>query len=284
MLSFVGSNACKVLALSALLVSGCTKKPKPPSSLRWDGGLAFIESAGDEVSYRSPLSVGVEKTDFVVRWMPNSDSAKLRVGGKEFSGASLAEAHVPLGEGIGKLGAASAFDPLFTHDFGLEVEVTIDGGSVRGKVPRLAVAHGLRGALEILQSGTGVDLGVPSGAGYGVIAYGPATMHLYGSPKTLGDVTRAAFETQLPARPSTKACGSYTAAGKTDGKTTSLLLAPIDSQVVVYEVKTGKRLEAKVFPAQDECPSLTVAVKGTYAESYPDAHAIEAWVTGFSGK
>lgn len=101
---------------------------------------------------------------------------------------------------------------------------------------------------------------------------------LLGNAKRVRDIDLVALIQYRESRPAPGQCGPYTGRGANSYATR----AAVDGEVVVYERRTGKKLQTRTFPAgQDPCPeSLYGKESSLVVTSYPKMEPIVAWLKG----
>lgn len=104
---------------------------------------------------------------------------------------------------------------------------------------------------------------------------GASDLKLFGRATLLRDVDALSRTRTLPTVKGTKVCGGY----KHDGKPApDLTLRLKETEVTIYDRRTGAPLDKKVFPPDAECPMFAFHAPGEDQDSYAPREAIETWL------
>ena len=182
-----------------------------------------------------------------------------------------------------KLGDVPA-DPEKQRDAKLDPGATLalelpNGATASIKLPPSGLGLSVDEALKKIENGP-VLFGnePPGGKPMESILYANGfSSPLFGRATKLRDVYALAKATLLPDVKGTKKCTGYK--GKDDKPTSDLELSLKETEVVIYERRTGNVLQKKTFPPDTGCPMFTFrrADETTHDSSIP-TQAIEAWL------
>jgi len=235
----------------------------------------------DEVSFVGLNTKGrffIRGTSYDIAFSDLPEGATVSANGKvePASSSGYVSTRVDLEERIVNLPTKDAFDPKFKLDPNVVIEVVFSPtAKVTLNAPARVVAFGLSDMYKKAADTPLTFLGEEPPKEH-TIANVILTPEAIGPAKTLKDIDWVALGENQPPRKG-KTCTGYTSSskGKEKGPEKSYPLELIDRKVSVYEVATSKRVESKLFPADERCPML--AFSGA-AKSYPSSAVEKSWL------
>lgn len=268
-----------ILLSSALLLAlfGCDKVRGGPLSLEWASEHKFevkgsSEQYGEVAEFEGSFQVTLHGFPEGTKWKCGDKSGK--VESDIYDICKLGEATSKLGSvSISKLSDAT-LDPGCT--FSIE---TPAGGKGKVKLKPVRVGLSVEEALKKVENGpvTFGDEPKDEKPGQNVMLLQGLTPKVFGPAQTLQDLDMIALVRQLAAVKGTKKCTGYK--DRSDKPMPDLDLQLKETEVTIYERRTGKQVERKIFPPDEECPMLTFQAKGdSKTDSSPPTQQIEDWL------
>ncbi len=183
---------------------------------------------------------------------------------------------VPIKETIG----AFTIDELENFDPGFSVVFTFaDGGTAETKAPPTGVAYGVSDLLKTVENGPvtfGTEVDDPNKTDS---LYSPGALsgkEWIGKKGKLSELDYIAVSRQLPEEKGTKVCTGYTSDSK---PAPDLTLSLKETEVIVYDRRTGAKVDTKVFAPDNECPMFSFRSSGDNTEdSTPPYEAVDSWL------
>lgn len=253
--------------------------PRPPSldgpfSMSWADDSRIVVDGKDDVYARVSLFEGHYQITFHkfpvgTRWAVGERSGILD---------SDIYAIVRLGSIEDELGAVPvarfrnhAVGPTET----LEVQIP-SGHQATIALRPLPVGYTLRQTLQAIENGPVRFEPEPArGERNSVALLETAGLKVFGPAQTMRDVDQLAVVRVLPELHGEKRCGGQDARGRPLPEVTLRLK---ETEVIVYDRRTGDVAERRVFPPDDRCPTLALSASRDARDTYPPTRDIEAWL------
>jgi hypothetical protein len=281
-----------IVVLGMLLAAGCGKSagggagsgeqsaaPAPvkkaaakPLVVDWNerkgslqGGQETIEVLGSKTEY----SITLSKFPVGTTW---------EVGGKK--GKVDSDIYDMVSVDVRDKLAGVALDQLKSVDVELTMKLELpDGRQGEVKLPPVYFDYGLRELFEKADGGAitfGAEPDDPKKTDCLVWPSG-GELERYGKCGKVHEIDWIAVSHRLEDEKGRKVCKGYTDNAGNPMPDLTVLLK--ETEVVIYDRRTGDVVDKKVFPPDDECPMFTFRAKDeTTQDSYPPTQKIQAWL------
>ena len=242
-------------------------------------GVSWNERTGTVAGGSESIEVLALKADYTITLKSFAKGTKYEVAGKQGTVNSYVYemVNVDVRNRIGGL----SLDELRSVDFGLTMTLDLpDGRSGQVKLAPVYVDYGLREVLRTAENGP-VSFGAePDDPTKDNCLIWPTSSELekYSVCTKVQDVDWVAVEHELPEEKSTKICKGYK---DKDGKPTSdITLVSKDTEMTIYDRRTGKVIDKKTFPPDADFPmfAMTSSNDAGRATAYPDREAMQTWL------
>lgn len=168
-------------------------------------------------------------------------------------------------------------------DLGVRVVLTLPKGrSGSFPVPALSFVSQVKNALEAVDKGP-VRFGADEADEAAALALdgaffvdGLTDRQFIGAAPTLAAVDLVALTQRLKESKGKKGCEFQ---DRSTGKMVTVEINLVDTEVTLWDRRTGKQVEKHVFGPDEECPALTFTRPGESQDSYIPHDAIVAWLT-----
>lgn len=171
---------------------------------------------------------------------------------------------------------------LRDHKIDIAKSMTLDlpnGDWIELKLPPADLGLSVERALEKVENGPVVFAGEPADAKprENIMLLESFDKKVFGRATVLADIDGVAIVRRLEEVKGTKVCSGYT---DNSGKPMpNLELQLLETEVVIYERRTGEVWAKKVFPPDSECPMFTLRAPGEdKQDSSKPTQKIEAWL------
>lgn len=252
---------------------GVAAAEKKPLSISWADRTGTL-SGGSET-----IEVLGTKTDYSITLKGFKKGSKYTVGEK--TGAVDSDIYDMVTINVrDKLGPLE-LEKLREVDLGLEISLELaDGRSGKSKLPAVYFDYGIR---EVLQ-----------GTENGAVMFGPESadeqpenclvwattseIERYGNCTTVQGIDFVAVDHELPDEKGRRVCTGYT--NKDKKPVPDLTVIFKDTEVTIFERRTGKIVEKKSFPSDKDCPmfATTSSNDNHTKDAYRDTKAIQSWL------
>ena len=270
-------SSSKLLFLGVLL--GCSNPrtdpnaekvdPSQPLTFEWTGN-DFKTDSGRGGSY-------VDATRYQVDLDRFPKGTKYEIGAeKGATGSATASIRVEMREKLGTL----TLEELDRFDPGLTLKLTLPSGRQgETKLPPLPFKVGLHDMFAKIETTGPVLFGAeaadPEKADAVIWVYDITEVTIIGRRGKLSEVDFVAVHEPLPEK-GTKTCSGYT---DTAGKS----VAPIelvlrDTEVRIYDRRTGKIVEKKIFPTDGTCPGAAFVAGANRQDTSAPLGTIETYL------
>ena len=167
-----------------------------------------------------------------------------------------------------------AVDPMAE----LELELQ-DGRFGKTKLPPIGLEYAMRDVLKTAENAPvlfGKEPDDPKKQDSLYWPDGPSDKQIYGKAGKLYELDWVLITRRLPEAKSTKTCGGYQNKGK---PMPDITLALKETEVTIFDRRTGDVVEKKVFAPESTCPMFTFTRAGdTTTDSSVPYAAIDSWV------
>lgn len=246
-----------------------------PFSLSWADDAKLVVDGNDEVHARVALYEGHYQITFHrfpvgTRWTVGQRSGQL--DSDIFSTVRL----VSIEDELGSVPVAR----YRTHTVGptdtLEVQIP-SGDRASIALRPLSVGFTVARTLEGIENGpVRFDPEPERGARNSVALLETSGFKVFGPAETVRDIDQLAVVRRRPEVVGEKHCGGEDARGRPLPNVTLQLK---ETEVVVFDRRTGEVAESRVFPPQDRCPTIALpSSREGPRDSYPPTRDIEAWL------
>jgi hypothetical protein len=248
-------------------------KPQPLEVTWSDDSIAqkFTVKGGHEKGDASGAEKGV--SILLEEFEPGT---KWAVGGKQGTlGENDHRAHIEI-DALDKL-AQVAYEDIEHVDTGLALELTLpDGRQGQTKIPPLTFKYALKDIFKRIEHspvtfGKEPEDHKPADSMFYV--EGGVVGEIVGRAGKLSEIDFVATQEKLPEAKGKKECGGYT------GPRATLTILLKETQVTVWNRRTGEIVEKKTFAPKTECPMFEmVRADESDVDSMPPSDAINAWL------
>jgi hypothetical protein len=260
-----------------LLLAACKHRSSEPPTVEWTSDHEFHlagepEKKGDVAIFDGHYQVTLYKFPRGVEWRAGARSGHLD---------SDIYSIIKVADVVEKMGAAPANGYRDTKiDPQTKLRLTLpDAGMLTVDLPALDFGFQVGSLMEKIDNGPvlfGSEAAHRVDRPASLLAVeGPGSVKLFGRATLLRDVDAVSRTRTLPEVKGTKVCSGY----KKDGKPVEdLTLRLKETEVTIYDRRTGAPLEKKVFPPDDHCPMFAFHAAGEGQDSYAPTEAIETWL------
>lgn len=257
------------------------QKDRPAPSASWDGTTLKVKSPhlNDQSTYFQ-ISRGDKGSDpFVMKatFHGLKQGTKVTVADKtgEVDAQGTFEAKVDLKGKVGKLPIKHLTDYKVATGFDVPVTIAIPHfGKLETKTPSDdGFAFTIDAALKNAVGKPLVFPGEPKSEAKADVAFlaTGAIGELFGEPKVVSDIDWVVMLEDGKEGP-TKTCGGYENSG-------DLEVMFVDSTATIYDRRTGKVVEKKIFKPRQACPQFVVTKKGSdKATETPSRTDVKKWL------